>query len=174
MSQSCHCFCQQLTVCVSDDTVLPHVCKYYMATTYCDDTVLPPVRKYNMPTIYCDDTVLPPVCKYNTYTDILLRKLEDSGIGYHIGYIYVGRMGYGDDQKLLCPSIKGLQKMFNISSEFGIEYDICYNEKKTVCICYSRADKHMESFQIYLNGKVLKFETIVKHLGLQSKSSLRL
>ncbi len=32
--------------------------------------------------------------------------------------------------------------------------------------CYSRADKQMESFQIYLNRKVLKCEIIVKHLGI--------
>ncbi len=71
-----------------------------------------------------------------------------------------------DDLKLLCPIIRELQKMVNICSEFCIEYDILYNEKKTVCTCYSRADKYMESFQIYLNGKVLKCETIVKHLGI--------
>ncbi len=44
--------------------------------------------------------------------------------------------------------------MVNICSEFGIEYNILYNEKKTVCTCYSRADKHVESFHIDLNWKL--------------------
>ncbi len=72
---------------------------------------------------------------YSVYTDILLRNLKDSGIGCFIGHMYVGGMAYANDLKLLCPSIRGLQKMVNICSEFGIEYDILYNETKTVDTC---------------------------------------
>ncbi len=34
---------------------------------------------------------------YSVYTDILLGKLQDSGIGCHIGHMYVGGMAYADD-----------------------------------------------------------------------------
>ncbi len=33
---------------------------------------------------------------YSVYTDILLRKLKDSGIGCYIGHMYVGGMAYAD------------------------------------------------------------------------------
>ncbi len=61
---------------------------------------------------------------YYVYTDFLLRKLKDSGISCYIGHMYVGGMAYANDLTLLCPSIRGLHKMVNICSEFGIEYDI--------------------------------------------------
>ena len=79
-----------------------------------------------------------------------------------------GGMGYADDLKLLCPNIKGLQAMVNTCKEFGVEYDVLYNEKKIVYIWYrpSRADKEMEHFSIKLNGKILKCEKSVKHLGI--------
>ena len=56
---------------------------------------------------------------------------------------------------LLCPSIKGLQMMINICSDFGVEYDVKYNDKKTVCMCFGNS-KNMEDFKVLLNGKVLQ------------------
>ncbi len=57
---------------------------------------------------------------HSVYTDILLRKLKDSGIGCYIGPMYVGGLTYADDLMLLCPSIR------------RIEFDVNYKQKNTI------------------------------------------
>ena len=41
------------------------------------------------------------------YIDELLLLLEKSGIGCHIGTMFVGAIGYADDLTLICPIVSG-------------------------------------------------------------------
>ena len=68
--------------------------------------------------------------------DELIGRLKSSGIGCCIGNQFFGGFGYADDLKLLCPSIGGLQKMIHICEKFEKEYDVMFNAKKTIGICY--------------------------------------
>ncbi len=46
-----------------------------------------------------------------------------------------------------------LQSMINICADYGIEYDITYNEKKSVCMVFSRRKYNQNNnINIYLNG----------------------
>ncbi len=76
---------------------------------------------------------------FTVYMDELIMELKRSGIGCHIGHKYYSSLGYADDLKLLCPSIKSLQKMVNICAQFGKRFDVQYNAKKTFCVAFSRA-----------------------------------
>ncbi len=58
------------------------------------------------------------------YMDEHILELKQSGIGYHIGHKYYGSLGYSDDLRLLCPSIKSLQKIMNICAQFGKRFDV--------------------------------------------------
>lgn len=109
---------------------------------------------------------------YTVYADELFKRLKDAGIGCYIGHIFAGALGYADDMKLLCPSIRGLQKMVNICRDFGIEYDVWYNEKKTVCMCFSK-QREMDKFSVYLNGKELDCVDKVKHVGITVRHNLQ-
>ncbi len=51
-----------------------------------------------------------------------------SGLGCYIGHIFAGALCYADDMKLLSPTRKGLIFVKNL------EFDVNYNEKKTVAI----------------------------------------
>ncbi len=75
--------------------------------------------------------------KEEFYADELMKRLEMSGLGCYIGHIFVGTLCYADDMKFLSPTRKGLQKMFDICKEFGIEFDVNSNKKKTMAICFS-------------------------------------
>ncbi len=57
--------------------------------------------------------------------------------------------------------------MINICAEYGIEYDITYNEKKSVCMVFLRR-KYNQNNNInnYLNWAKLECEQKVKHLGM--------
>ena len=108
---------------------------------------------------------------FNCYLYILLRNLEESGIGCHIGNHYVGCAAYADDVFLLSPTVSGLQQLINICERFSVEYKLKFNETKTVCIMYSKSDETCEKV-ITLNGKRLTWDETVKHLGSYITSNL--
>ncbi len=53
-----------------------------------------------------------------------------------------------------CGPVCGLQSMINICAEYGIEYDITYNEKTFLCMVFSRrkCNQNNNKIHIYLNG----------------------
>ncbi len=55
--------------------------------------------------------------------------------------------------------------MIDICKEFGIEFDVNYNEKKTVVICFLRSNERIQS-DVYLNNTKLQCVDKVKHLGI--------
>ncbi len=106
---------------------------------------------------------------FTVYMDELILELKRSGIGCHIGHKYYRSLGYADDFKLRCPSIKSLQKMVNICAQFGKRFDVQYNAKKSFCIAFSRAvdlsNGLNENNTICLNGSRLEWTKSVKDFG---------
>ncbi len=106
---------------------------------------------------------------FTIYMDELLNQLQASGIGCHIGHEYYGSLGYADDLKLLCPGLRGLQKMITICEQYGDRFSVSYNAKKSMCITFDRAvdwsRKFNESISITLNGNRLNWVNCVKDLG---------
>ena len=110
---------------------------------------------------------------FTVYIDKLIMRLKISGIGCHVGHEFYGCLGYADDFKLLCPSVKGLRKMLHICEEFGNEYSVKYNAKKTVCYKFSRVSNHREKKpEMSLNNETLTWSECVKDLGNYIRSDL--
>ena len=74
--------------------------------------------------------VLSPVL-FAVYTDGLLLRLQESGIGCHMGEHYAGALAYADDVTLISPSMTGLKKMSSICEQYASEYDILFNGSKS-------------------------------------------
>ena len=70
--------------------------------------------------------VLSPV-----YTDGLLLRLQESGIGCHMGGHYAGALAYVDDITLISPSMTGLRKISSLCEQYASEYDILFNRRKS-------------------------------------------
>ena len=104
--------------------------------------------------------VLSPVL-FCIYMDELLHRLEKSGAGCYIGKQFYGGFGYADDLKVLCPSTNGLHKLISICEKFGHEYDIIFNAKKTLCICYGRTNLQSPR-NVCLNSVPIKWQSGVK------------
>ena len=101
---------------------------------------------------------------FNVYFDELLHRLQQNDIGCHIGTIFTGALCYADDLLLLCPTIRGLQKMITICSEFATEYDVTFNPNKTACMAFG--NRHVcPDLHLYLDGKMLEWTDTFKHLG---------
>ena len=74
--------------------------------------------------------VISPIL-FAVYYDELIAKLASSGYGCRISQHFVGALSYADDITLLSPSLKGLQYMVNICEEYGKEFHVTFNDKKT-------------------------------------------
>jgi len=100
------------------------------------------------------------------YLDILLHRLKDNGVGCHKGHKYAASFAYADDIILLSPTLAGLQQMLKTCEEYGDEYKLSFNEKKTVCIRFSKKKNPDYSTDVIkLRNKLLKWMSKVTHLG---------
>ncbi len=111
-------------------------------------------------------------CKIGTYVigalayadDVILLWPSRSGLQSKIGTYVIGALAYADDVILLCPSRSGLQKMINICEQFGIDFQVIFNGKKTQCLCFSKSNDTGYG-PVTLNNEGLKWESKVNHLG---------
>lgn len=113
--------------------------------------------------------VLSPIL-FTVYVDTLLDMLQQSGIGCYVENHYAGAFCYADDVVLLCPSLRGLNQMLHICSEFARDYNVTFNAKKTVGIYFGRSNR-VEGFAA-LNGVRIEWQEKVKHLGNVIATSL--
>ena len=105
--------------------------------------------------------VLSPLL-FSIYVDDLLDKLKNSGIGCHIGHIFVGALGYADDLILLCPSVVGLNEMIKICEEYANEHDILFNGKKSKYLIFG---PYKYNSSVRVNNEVVERCDEAVHLG---------
>ena len=109
-----------------------------------------------------------------------------SGFGCHIKGVYMGALSYADDITIMCPSIRGLNKMLKICYSFAQSNSITkiyltirklfasslvrkllkmkkHNNKITVCIKFGK--EIVKNEKAVLNTHVPKWVDKVKHLG---------
>ena len=51
---------------------------------------------------------------FNLYLDPMLIRLRESRIGCHINNVFSGALAHADDVTIICPSLRGLNKMLEI------------------------------------------------------------
>ncbi len=98
----------------------------------------------------------------------LLFELENSGDGCRIGTDYYGCVGYADDLKLLCPGLKGLQRMLKLCNNFSCSNGLIFHGTKPMCIQFHYGSKHsgeIPQYPVYLGLDKLQWYSQVKHLG---------
>ena len=68
------------------------------------------------------------------YVDTLIQKLKQTGVGYNINGQFFGCLFYADDIILLAHTLRGMQKMLDISSEFALEFDTKFSATESVAL----------------------------------------
>ena len=87
-----------------------------------------------------------------------------SDFGCHINSTFVGVLGYADDVTPISPNIRGLKQMIQICETYADEYDLNFNEKKTVAnLCFCSANPY--GCVLKLNCKLVHWVQEIKHLG---------
>ena len=76
----------------------------------------------------------------------------------------MGALGYADDGTILTLTVSSVRAMLRICEEFGDEYGVTYNGKKTVCLCFS-GRRHIDPPSVTLNDVQLVWKSSAKHLG---------
>ena len=82
--------------------------------------------------------ILSPIL-FAIYTDSLLKRLEESGVGCHMGGHFTGSLAYADDITLLSPSMSGLRTLSIVCEEYTTKFDVTLMAKKVSC-CFSGVD----------------------------------
>ena len=115
-------------------------------------------------------SVLSP-CLFSVYIDDLLKRLRYSGLGCHMGGMWVGAAGYADDLILLAPSRSASQHMLNICYEYAQEFNLKFSTdpnpslSKTKCLYMCG---HMEPnypLPLKLGDHELPWVVHASHLG---------
>ena len=74
--------------------------------------------------------VLSPLL-FAVYVDSLLCRLEQSGVGSHLGGYFVGALAFADDVTLVAPSRSGIRTIINVCEQFTLYYAITFNRTKS-------------------------------------------
>ena len=109
--------------------------------------------------------VLSPVL-FTLYIDVILNRLEQSGLGCYVAHEYFGALCSADDLALLAPNFACLKSMIQLCESFAQEFDLLFNATKTVCILFSDRTRHSgDPPPLYVNNVMLKWTESAKHLG---------
>ena len=107
--------------------------------------------------------ILSPVL-FTLYIDQLLVRLQNAGVGCHIGDVFTGGIGYADDILLIAPTVYSLRLMLKVCEEFGSEYNVSFNPNKYQLLYFTKSQDHgIEG--ITHNNIFIKVTTVCKHLG---------
>jgi hypothetical protein len=102
---------------------------------------------------------------YSVYNDILLERLKSNGSGCWVGNNYYGALSYADDLCILSPTISGLKDMLYVCEDYGREYDVMYNPKKTKYMKFTMNDSVDNAVRVTLCGQTLEWVKSIKYLG---------
>ena len=94
-----------------------------------------------------------------------MNRLQDNGYGCWIGDYFYGAISYADDLCILSPTIAGLQEMLNVCTNYGKEYDVMFNPKKTQCLKFSKNSSKDTNIYVKLSDQQLSWVNSFKYLG---------
>ncbi len=77
----------------------------------------------------------------------------------------MGGLAFADDVKMLCPTLSGMQLMYNISENYAEEYNIKFNVSKSCLLLYKGRQCKTSIKSLHVNGVALQCVDYVTDLG---------
>ena len=74
---------------------------------------------------------------FTLYIDMLFIRLQDLGLGCHIGPIFVVLDGYADYVPLVTPTLYAMDKMIKVCGIFAEKKKLLFNPLKSKLLCYN-------------------------------------
>ena len=107
---------------------------------------------------------------FTVYIDKLLLDLKHSGYSCHLGDTFTGVLSNVDDITLICPSLRGMNCMLKICSDFAENFSLTFNSNKSMCIKFGECVNDRE--KIMFNDLQIAWVNDVRHLGNYINTSL--
>ena len=102
-----------------------------------------------------------------------MKRLEETGVGCHMGSRFAGALAYADDITLLAPCKSALSILLSVCEKYASEFDILFNGSKSKLLFFKeRFSNGMES-GIMINGELVNISDNAVHLGHTISSSDR-
>ena len=108
--------------------------------------------------------VLSPIL-FAICTDGLLKRLQETGVGCHMGHHFSGVLAYADDITLLSPSRSGMAILVKVCEKCAAEYDIIFNSKKSQLLHFRGRRCCTINKGIEINGQHVNISSSAVHLG---------
>lgn len=116
--------------------------------------------------------VLSPML-FNLYMDDLSLRLKNCRTGCMVGERLVNHLLYADDLVIMSPYSAGLQQLLKVCAEYGEQFNIKFNSKKSVVMVVRPKEQRKTLFPaFYLAGGELSVVDKVKYLGHIIRSDL--
>jgi hypothetical protein len=64
--------------------------------------------------------------------DGLSKSLQSVNVGCTMHGTIINHLCYADDSCLICPSVKGMQRLLDVCSDYANDHDIVFNTGKSV------------------------------------------
>ena len=102
-----------------------------------------------------------------------MKRLEETGVGCHMGSRFTGALAYADDITLLAPCKSALSILVCVCEKYASEFDILFNGSKSKLLFFKgRFSNGMESGTM-VNGEIVNISDNAVHLGHTISSSER-
>ena len=103
---------------------------------------------------------------FNVYMNDLSVLLNGCHTGCMVGNTQSNHLMYADDLVIMSPSSAGFQELLNVCTDYGFNFDVKYNAKKSVVmVCRTRNDKDLCFLSFYLAGQEMSVCAKYKYLG---------
>ena len=116
--------------------------------------------------------VLSPLL-FAIYIDDLLKRLEDTGVGCHMGCRFTGAPAYADDISLLAPCKSALSIIIDVCEQYAAEFDMLFKGSKSKLLFFKGRYASAITSGIIVNGEIAHISDNVVHLGHNISTSDR-
>lgn len=106
---------------------------------------------------------------FTLYSDVLIKKIVECGLGCHMGDLCCSVIMYADDIILLSPTRAAMNQLLKICEKFGKDYSLSFNSSKSQYVMFGR---NCEDVDLYLNNEKLNRHLKLKYLGVNLKNSM--
>ncbi len=108
--------------------------------------------------------VLSPLL-FAVYIDWLLIRLEERGVGCHMGIRFIGALAFADDLNLLTPTLSGLKILIDVYKKYAKEFNIKFNGSKSRLLLFKGRNCKISTRGVTVNGVLLTVSETAVHLG---------
>ncbi len=108
--------------------------------------------------------VLSPLL-FAVYIDGLLIRLEETGVGCHMGIRFIGALTFADDLNLLAPNLSGLKILIDVCKKYAKVFNIKFNGSKSCLLLFKGRNCKISTRGVTINGVSLTVSETAVHLG---------